>query len=383
MEAKTMAGKTNSVNNVLIVGGGVGGLTLAIALRAAGIAVEIVDIQPHPSGSGIGIGPSGLRLLDRFGLAAKIVAEGTSSNSIFYGDAAGRPIADLAYVAKSGNGLPSNVTLTRAALSAVLLKEALAAGALLREGITVEHIAETDDHVVATLSDGSTRNVDIVVGADGAYSRVRELVFDKDLKPVFAGQGVWRWLVPNEIDLREGKTLKGSRTKLGLFPLPGNTIYAFLMLNLEENEWIDAARTTELVSDFMAEYTDPHAVAIAKTLAEAQTAIYRPLEKLFVAGDWYRGRAVLIGDAAHTMTPHLASGGVMAVEDAIVLAEELSSAPSPDAALRQFMSRRYERAKFIFETSIELSRLEQSNQSGAPDYQSIRGEALRVLAQPV
>ena len=131
-------------------------------------AVEIVDLNPHPSGSGIGIGPSGLKLLDKFGVAWKLVERGTASNSIFYGDAAGRPLADLPYVAQSGNGLPSNVTLTRQALSDVLLKEALAAGAVMREGLTVTDIVDADDHTVATLSDGTTRSVDVVVGSSGS-----------------------------------------------------------------------------------------------------------------------------------------------------------------------------------------------------------------------
>lgn len=378
-----MTESSAAARNVLIVGGGVGGLTLAIALRAAGIAVEIVDLNPHPSGSGIGIGPSGLKLLDKFGVAWKLVERGTPSNSIFYGDAAGQPLADLPYVAKSGNGLPSNVTLTRAALSDVLLQEALAVGAVMREGLTVSDIVDAEDHTIATLSDGTTRKVDVVVGSDGAYSRVREILFGSTLKPEFVGQGVWRWLVPNTMGLKEGKTLKGSNTKFGIFPLPDGLIYAYMMLNLDKNEWIDLDRTRELMPELLAEYTEPDAVAITPTLLEAETFVYRPLETLFLDQDWYRGRAIVIGDAAHTMTPHLASGGVMAVEDGIVLAECLSAPGTVESALRTFMDRRFERAKFIFETSVRLSKLEQESTHDAPNYKTIRGNALKRLAEPV
>lgn len=378
-----MVPQAGKVRNVLVIGGGVGGLTLAIALRAAGIGVEIVDLNPYPSGSGIGIGPSGLKLLDRYGVAWKLVERGTPSDSIFYGDAAGNPVANLAYVAKSGNGLPSNVTLTREALSAVLLEHALSVGATMLEGHTVDAIEQFEDHVEARLSDGSTRRVDVLVGADGAYSRVRGLVFGDHLKPEFAGQGVWRWLVPNSIGLKEGKTLKGTTTKFGLFPLPGDIIYAYLMLNLSHNEWIDRERTRELLTELLTEYTEPDAVAAAPVLIEADNFIYRPLETIFVGGDWYRGRVALIGDAAHAMTPHLASGGVMAVEDAIVLAEELAARSNAGQAMKGFMARRYERAKYIFETSVQLSRLEQQDQTSTPNYQSIRGAALKLLAEPV
>ncbi len=372
-----------AVNNVLIVGGGVGGLCLAIVLKTQGIGVEVVDLDPHPSGSGIGIGPTGLRLLDRYGIASQIVARGTSSNSIFYGDATGKPIADLAYVAKSGNGLPSNVTLSRAALADVLMKNATNAGISILEGVTVDAIEQGETAAKVGLSDGTTRTVDLVVGADGAYSKVRELTFGKELKPEFGGQGVWRWIVPNNIGLTEGMTLKGTTTKFGIFPLPGNEIYAYLMLNLKENIWVTPESTRNLMTELLEEYTEPFAQAIRPTLIESTAYIYRPLETLFVTEPWYRGRSVLIGDAAHTMTPHLASGGVMAVEDAIVLAEELAAEGDLSDALARFMKRRYDRAKFIFDTSVQLSKLEQLGNERYPDYASIRGNALKVLAEPV
>jgi len=378
-----MTSQEKKIRNVLIIGGGVGGLTLAIGLRAAGIGVEIVDLNPYPSGSGLGIGPSGLKLLDRFGVARKLVERGTSSDSIFYGDAAGNPLANLSYVAKSGNGLPSNVTLTREALSDVLMKHALSAGATMLEGHTVDAIEQFPDRIEATLSDGSTRSVDVLVGADGTYSRVRGLVFGEHLKPAFAGQGIWRWLVPNTIGLKVGKTLKGETTKLGIFPLPENIIYAYVMLNLEQNEWMDDARTRTRVSEILKEYTDAEAIAAAPLLIDAESYVYRPLETLFLEGDWYRGRAVLIGDAAHAMTPHLASGGVMAVEDAIVLAEELAAAQGVEQAMKNFMKRRYERAKYIFDTSVRLCMIEQQDPTRAPNYQDIRGAALKLLAEPV
>lgn len=377
-----MTTSDRAIENVLIVGGGVGGLSLAIALLHEGVKVKIVDLNPHPKGSGIGIGPSGLRLLDRYGLARKLVEVGTASNGILYTDGEGDPIADLAYVAESGSGLPSNVTLSREALAGVLLQAALEAGAVMHEGITVDRIEETTDGVIAHLSNDSVAEADLLVGADGAYSRVRELIFPETPKPTYVGQGVWRWMVPNTIGLTKGWTLKGATTKLGLYPLPGDIIYAFLMLSMERNEWIDAERSRHMVSTALAEYSAPEAKAIASQLIGATDYIYRPLETVFVE-DWTRGRVVLIGDAAHTMPPHLASGGVMAVEDGIVLAQELCRSIALPEALAAFMKRRYTRAKYIYETSIALSKIEQDKGIAVPDYSRIRGEALQVLGQPV
>jgi len=371
-----------AVDNVLIAGGGVGGLTLAIALRACGVEVEIVDPRLLPSGSGIGIGPSGLRLLDRFGLARKLVARGTTSNSIPFGDMAGRPTFDLAYVAKPANGLPHNVTLTRAALADVLMEGALSAGAVLREGLAVSELRQEQDHVIATLSDGTQRTVDLAVGADGANSRVRSLLFGA-IPLEFAGQGIWRWLVRNEWGLRQGRTLKGRRAKLGIYPLPNDQVYVFVMASLQTNEHVDAGRTRLWLPELLEEFTGEDAVVVRDALCRSDSFIYRPLEILLLPAPWYSGRVVLLGDAAHTMTPHLASGGVMAVEDAVVLADELVGTDDLSSALQGYMKRRFERVKYVFETSLVLCRLERQDGMQFEEYARIRSGALEVLAQPV
>src|SRR5262249_41169109 len=110
--------------------------------------------------------------------------------------------------------------------------------------------------------------------------------------------------------------------------------------------------------------------------------VYRPLEGHILRGDWFKGRAILIGDAAHASTPQLASGAGMAAEDGLVLAAELQHSASVEEAFRHFMQRRFERCRLVVENSLEIGRLEVAK--AAPLRQTaIVAESLKALAAPI
>jgi 2-polyprenyl-6-methoxyphenol hydroxylase-like FAD-dependent oxidoreductase len=141
----------------------------------------------------------------------------------------------------------------------------------------------------------------------------------------------------------------------------------------------DAAR--QLLAGHLGLFTAPYAREIAKRLTPASNVIVRPFEWLLVPSPWYRGRVLLIGDAAHATTAHLASGGGMAMEDGVVLAECLAAAQSLEAGLEAFMQRRFDRVRIVVDGSVEISELEQ--QGAAPGLLAARvGQAFRQLAQP-
>jgi len=111
------------------------------------------------------------------------------------------------------------------------------------------------------------------------------------------------------------------------------------------------------------------------------TINYRPLEAVLLPDPWFRGRVILIGDAVHATTPHLASGAGMAIEDGLVLAEELARDSDIDAALPRFMRRRYERGKLVVENSLRLGEIEMSH--GSPtEHSRLMLAAAAALAQP-
>jgi 2-polyprenyl-6-methoxyphenol hydroxylase-like FAD-dependent oxidoreductase len=109
---------------------------------------------------------------------------------------------------------------------------------------------------------------------------------------------------------------------------------------------------------------------------------YRQLEVLLVPAPWHRGRVVLIGDAAHATTPHLASGAGMAIEDGIVLAEEIGARGTLDEALARFMARRFERCRLVIENSVELGRLEMNHGSTAV-HAKLMSDTMETLRQAI
>ena len=368
---------------VLIVGGGIAGATLAVALSRVGIASDLVELNGPPAGSGIGLSASALRLLHRLDLAQDVVAKGHPMTKLVYCDPTGRTLVEIAYPAILPDGLPPHVTISRAALTEVLFGAARRCGTDVMEGTTLTGCTEGADAIVAHLSNGESRAYDLIVGADGAYSSVRAQVFGEHLKPRFMGQGVWRKIAPNETGLVEGRFLRRGTVKVGVFPVSKEEIYIVMGDKLESPEWQDPAlqhiRMLELLEGFDA----PFLGSVRDGLATSDGVVYRPLTTFFLSEPWHRGRVALIGDAAHSTTPHLSAGGVMAVEDAWVLADELSEGTGLESALPSFMSRRLKRVQYIQEKSELLSRLEQSETGDSPDYKTIRGEALKVLAEPV
>src|SRR6202011_105761 len=116
--------------------------------------------------------------------------------------------------------------------------------------------------------------------------------------------------------------------------------------------------------------------------SNAHTIHYRPLEVLLQPAPWHTGRVILIGDAAHATTPHLASGAGMAIEDGIVLAEELQRCDSLAEALRHFMSRRFDRCRVVIENSVRLGEIEM-NHGSKTEYTRLMGEAMGTLRSPI
>ena len=122
--------------------------------------------------------------------------------------------------------------------------------------------------------------------------------------------------------------------------------------------------------------------AVARLLRPA-TIDHRSLSALLVPDPWYRGRIVLIGDAAHTTTPHIAYGAGMAIEDSVVLAEELGGSASLEQALQTFLRRRFDRCRLVVETSFQLSEWEVDPPEDRSEHQQLVGRALGALAQPL
>jgi 2-polyprenyl-6-methoxyphenol hydroxylase-like FAD-dependent oxidoreductase len=220
-------------------------------------------------------------------------------------------------------------------------------------------VSQLADGVDVTLSDGHRGHYDLVVSSDGIGSKMRERIFPEAPRPKFTGQTIYRLVAERPPGFDRTHFYMGDDTKLGFNPVSSTHMYMFLLVHQPDNQWVPVEQQPQRLYDLMADWGGivPQVRETVLT-TNPHTINYRPLEAILMPKPWYRGRVVLIGDAAHATTPHLASGAGMAIEDGIVLAEELASSDSVDAGLAQFMDRRFARGKLVVENSLRLGEIE-------------------------
>jgi 2-polyprenyl-6-methoxyphenol hydroxylase-like FAD-dependent oxidoreductase len=349
-----------SVRRVLVVGGGIGGLALSAGLRKAGIDVDVVEIRQQWAIYHVGIiAQSNLvRAMVALGIADDCVAAGFSYSGVRFCDAGGRVLSETPGVKLAGPNYPAYLGLTRPALHNVLFAESRKVGAIVRLGVTVAELAQSDSKAAVKFTDGSSGEYDLVVGADGVHSKIRAMVFGEQLKPRFTGEGVWRYNVPRPAGVSYGSiyaTREGP--KAGLVPLTNETAYIFRIGPEPGNPRFPKNELAKIMRERLSLFGGTIG-ELARGITDPKLVVYRPLESVFVPSPWHRGRVVLIGDAAHAITPHLGQGAAQAVEDAVVLADELQKDGPLKESLGRFERRRYERCKFILEASLEIGEQE-------------------------
>jgi 2-polyprenyl-6-methoxyphenol hydroxylase-like FAD-dependent oxidoreductase len=349
---------------VLVVGGGIGGLCTTLALRREGIEVDVVERNPEWSVYGVGIIQPGnaLRALHRLGLAEACVAAGHPilGSRTFLADGvtqvAHHAFPPLVPGLPPGNGLP------RPRLHEILTRRVRESGATVRVGETVTWIENGPDRVTATLSDGWRGSWDLLIGADGLYSQVRTEVFGGHLVPRFTGQVCWRVNLPRLEGLDELHLYLGPWGSAGFVPLGQDLMY-MLLIEAPIEDWraeVEQRGAAALLRERLEPFEGP--VAEMRDLVTDDDAIVlRPIENILVPAPWHRDRVVLVGDAAHGMTPHTGQGAAQAVEDGIVLAEELAASDSVAGALLAYTERRFDRCRTILEGSEAIGRWEQDH----------------------
>ncbi len=376
-------------SRVLIVGGGIGGGTLAIALARRGMQPHMVEIAPEWGPVGVGLtllGPA-LRALATIGLIDRAVASGNG----IYRFAVGNADSEITHISDMprliGPDYPSAVQIARPAFHNILAEEITSLGIPVTTGCTVAWVTNEHDHVEVELTDGTSGRYDVVVGADGVHSHIRELIFGGEPAPRFTGQAVWRAMAPRPRDTGpeyEPGVLYmfyGPRNKAGMLAVSTDEMYVFLVQNVATKARPPQTQLPALMRQQLSDYTSLLG-ELRDRIINPEQVIYRPLDVLLVPSPWYRGRVVLIGDAAHTTTPHLAHGGGLAVEDAIVLAELLKTQASIEVALEQFMDRRWQRCRMVVENSIQLGEWEKQPAPDA-DPAGLTTTSWAELAEPI
>lgn len=340
---------------VLIVGGGIGGLTLAAGLKRRGIETEVIERAPAfaPVGAGIVLGLNAMKVLDRLGLGDAVRERGRLVGVARIADALGRTLSSLDF-GRMPPEIGRPVAIHRAALHEALMSGLDADSVHL--DTTVKSIEQSPAEVSVTFSDGRSDGYDAVVGADGIRSSVRNLVFGAT--PLrYSGYTCWRFVVHGTFEATDTWEIWGRGRRFGIVPLGRDTVYCFTTLNAPRQS--EATRDISLAAykDLYASFRGP-VPALLDALERENQLIWNDLEEIRIP-HWTTGRVALLGDAAHALTPNLGQGAAMAIEDAYVMAKCLAETAPVDAAFADYETRRRRRVEMVQQRSWRIGQVAQ------------------------
>ena len=336
---------------ILVVGGGIGGLATAAALRGDGHDVEVFERASALAevGAGLSMAPNALAALDRLGVGEDVRGRGGIAHTILVRTRSGKILSEIDAAGRAWEV----VGVHRADLQDVLLR---AAGDV-RLGTSVVGFDSTDDSVALRLESGDTAEGDLLIGADGIRSTVRAQ--QRREEPLrYAGYVGWRAAIDYDDPGLEGRFSEswGPGLRVGLITLGRGRLYWFVSESAPEDA-PPPADSKAYLSGLLEQWHDPIPRVAAATASEALTRL--PIHDRRPISEWGRGRVTLLGDAAHPMTPNLGQGAAQALEDAIALRDAIGIEPDPVRALRAYEAARIPRTTMIVRRSRQLGRMAQ------------------------
>ena len=353
---------------MLIAGGGIAGLSLAIALQRHGIASEIVERSNEWTSDGAGLYLIGLatRALQTLGLLEVAIRSGCLIRTQTLLDRRGALISQFD-VDNFWSECGPCLGLPRVALHRILANELR--DIKIRFGVTVQALQQQGTHVSVQCNDGSLEDYDLVVGADGIRSTIRQLEFGSNA-PIFRGQVGWRFIAPLPSNVSGWSAFMGSNGAFLFVPIGNGMTYCYADKTVSEPFQDPVEGRITRLRDLFRDFAPPVRETLGKIAVDE--AIHYSLIEEVVQQQPGRGRVVLIGDAAHAMSPNMACGAAMAFEDALVLAELLAGERSVADAVSEFVRRRMARIRWLRSQTDRRDRMRQLTPL-------IRDFALRML----
>ena len=348
----------------IIIGAGIGGLTTAIALLKKGIDVSVFEQAKELTdvGAGIWVAPNAMKVFDKLGIAEDLMKAGTTLDKISVVDLNLRPISTI-----NGSDIKSKHQFATLAIHRATLLKILASYIPSDKIITHKKFVsyEQSEHsVTAEFEDGTRVSADFLVCADGIQSKGR-LQMQPDQHLRYSGQTCWRFVTDFDLPEAEEKNMyeiwslkKGLR--VGYSKINDREVYVYIT-NFEKAGGRDHTPTVQqdllnLCSEF------PAAVKELILAANPHRIIRNDLYDFKPINQWTDRKTVLVGDAAHATTPNLGQGACQAIEDAYVLAEQLSTCEDIEKSFKLFQEKRISKATSITNTSWQFAQI--TNTSG-------------------
>ncbi|MDZ4716053.1 MAG: FAD-dependent monooxygenase [Cytophagales bacterium] len=366
--------------NFAIIGGGIGGLALAVAMQRKGLKVRVFEAAPvfKPLGAGLLLAANAVKAFAEIGIDQELIAGGKKL-SFFYGkDQRGDAISrtDVAELTRLFGALHS-FTIHRADLHKILF-------GLLQEETVVLGKSVTDwmqdaSGVTLHFSDGSRIVADYAVACDGVHSVMRSKVLPLSV-PRYAGYTCWRAVIDNlppGFNANEMSETWGRGRRFGIVPLTRNRVYWFATLNAARDDRRMREATVSDLKKYFENFHFPISDLLERTRDE--DLIWNDIVDIKPIPKFAFGRVVLMGDAAHATTPNLGQGACLAVEDAAVLANALMRY-EPEEAFQRFEARQIGRAANVVNQSWRYGRIGQLEN---PILIALRNAALRRIPQRI
>ncbi|WP_108308313.1 FAD-dependent monooxygenase [Metalysinibacillus jejuensis] len=337
---------------VIIIGGGIGGLTAAVALHKQHAEVLVYEAASEfkPLGAGIGLGANAMQDLKDIGIGDEIFKQGTPIHTQIFKDATGKILNTIDFAKFKAQYGHENITIHRADLHQTLFD------ALPRHTVRFTkrcvHVSEHHDGVVAVFNDGTSVKGDLVIAADGIHSNLRKQ-FYPNADPRYAGYTCWRGLTTNDGLVEAGVSCEvwSRKGRFGFAPMQDGQVYWFACVNTKPDNAFYAELTNEQLAYQFRNFPSEVSALINKT-AQNQT-LHHDIYDIKPLNRFVFGRTVLLGDAAHATTPNMGQGAGQAIEDAITLAKNIAQYNRKEA-LHRYEKERVAHTKKVVRLSRQI-----------------------------
>jgi FAD-dependent urate hydroxylase len=349
---------TKSIRQAIIIGGGIGGLCTAIALRQIGIDVRVYERTKvfERVGAGLALWANAIRALRKLGLADQVIKAGSVFGHAEFRYPSGR-IFQSGDFAELGRTLGEpNVAIHRAELHRILA--AALPPDVLHLGMKCTGVKQDTDKVMVQWANGHTDQADCIIAADGLHSVVRQQLFPES-KLNYAGRTSWRGIAETQdkAALSAISQTWGRGQRFGFVSVDPQHVYWFAIRNLQEGQTPSTDERKEFLRRLFQGWRHP--IEHLMDVTPAETIVEAPIYDIDPLPSWHQGRISLLGDAAHAATPDMAQGACMAIEDAVVLARYLSQESDLAAALQHYETERMPRTTWIMDQSRFVGRVAQ------------------------